>query len=247
MLYLRSFVFTSWLVLLTAFICIVGVFLSADKARSFLNQGLRMIIWGAKVFAGIKLNIEGLENLPKNQPYIIACKHQSAFDTLIFHSFLPDVCFLFKAEMNKVPFMGRLLRKVDCIPVDRKHGTLVLRKVVSAACECLQKGKIVAIFPEGTRVAPNQHIKYSHGVCMIYEKAGVPVVPAAINSGYLWPKNSFIKKSGTVTLRFLPAIPAGQDKKAVMAKIEQDIEAACQELPNPLNEKITVKNGKNEL
>ena len=234
MLQIRSFIFTSYYILLTAFVCVTAYPLSAETSRRYLKWWSTMIRKGAESLAGLKLNVEGLENLPQNQPYIIACKHQSAFDTLIFHSFIPNVCFLFKAEMDKIPFMGRLLRKVDCVPVDRKHGTLVLRKVTAEACDRLAKGKVVVIFPEGTRVAPEKHIKYSHGVCMIYDKASVPVVPAAINSGYLWPKNSFTKKSGVVTLRFLPAIPAGQDKKAVMEKIERDIETACSELPKPL-------------
>ncbi len=232
MLYIRSFLFTVWFISVTAFVCITGVFLSEKTARAYLNRWSKLMIWGANFFVGIKLKIEGMENLPK-APFIVACKHQSAFDTLIFHSFLPDVCFLFKAEMDKIPFMGRLLKKVRCIPVDRKHGTLVLRKIVSDSCECLKDGKIIAIFPEGTRVAPEQHVKYSHGVCMIYDKAGVPVVPAAINSGYLWGRNSFVKKSGTVTLRLLPPIPAGLDKKVVMEKIENDIEKVCAELPSP--------------
>ena len=237
MLYIRSFIFTSYYILLTAFVCVTAYPLSAEHSRRYLSWWSTMIRKGAKNLAGLKLNVEGIENLPESGPYIIACKHQSAFDTLIFHSMIPEVCFLFKAEMNKIPFMGHLLRKVDCVPVDRKHGTLVLRQVVGSSCDSLARGKVLVIFPEGTRVAPTEHVKYSHGVCMIYDKAKVPVVPAAINSGYLWPRNSFTKKSGTVTLRFLPPIPAGQDKKEVMAEIEHDIEAACTQLPSAFDKK----------
>lgn len=239
MLYIRSFIFTSWFILLTAFVCISGMLFMPFPSKyllAYVRLWSKMIVWGANFFAGIKLNVEGLDNLPKQGPYIIACKHQSAFDTLIFHSFLPEVCFLHKVEMSRVPCMGQVLQKLEFIPVDRKHGTQVLRKVVTAACERLKKGKIIAIFPEGTRVAPNQHVKYSHGVSMIYSISQVPIVPAAINSGYLWPRNSFTKKSGTVTLRFLEPILPGKDKKAVMEELENRIENACMELPNPCGE-----------
>lgn len=241
MLYIRSFLFTVYFVSLTFFVCVTGFFvglISQKITMRYISWWSRSIVWGARVFAGIKLDIKGLENLPKGEGYIIACKHQSAFETLIFHSFLDTPCFIFKAEMAKVPFMGGLLKAMDCIAVNRKDGTRALRYMVSESKNRLDDGKVIIIFPEGTRVAVGEHKKYSPGVAMIYDEAKVKVVPAAINSGCLWPRNSFIKKAGTITLQFLPPLPAGMDKRDMLTELEQKIEEATSVLPAPNGNEI---------
>ena len=234
MLFIRSFIFTVAFVFLTAFVCISAVVLFPFPRKyliSYITWWSRSCLWLSRVLVGIKLVVKGKENLPKEGGYIIACKHQSAFDTVIFHSLVNAPAYIFKIEMAKVPFMGWTMKKMGCIAVDRKGGTRAMRNMFENAKQKLAEGKTVVIFPEGTRRAPEDEPLYNPGVAMIYDHTKAEVVPAAINSGYLWPKNSFLKRAGTVTLEFLPPIKPGMEKRAFLDKLQQDIEGACSRLP----------------
>lgn len=239
MLYIRSAVFTAVLLLWTLLICVLGtLFLpfKRDWAQKYAYYWSAFLFYAARYIAGIKLEIKGMENLPKEGGYIVASKHQSAYETIIMHHILPLTTFIFKIEMAKVPFLGWLMVKTGCIPVDRKGGTRAMRDMFVKAKERLEAGRIIIIFPEGTRSLPNVKTTYNPGVALLYEKCEVPVVPMAINSGYLWPKNSFLKYAGTITLEFLPPIQQGLGKREFMAKLEADIEGKMKELPVPKRE-----------
>ena len=80
------------------------------------------------------------------------------------------------------------------------------------------------IFPQGTRVAPGVDQPYEIGVFSLYQATGLPVVPVALNSGHVWPRNSWLKYSGRVTVEFLDPIGPGLDRKCFMAKLKQRIE-----------------------
>ena len=129
---------------------------------------------------------------------------------------------IFKKELTYVPLIRQQLLKTGCIPVDRKGGTTAMRAMFAEAKEKLSSGKSIVIFPEGTRTAP--------GTTTVYNP-GVPVFPAAINSGYFWPRNSFTKKPGTVVLEIMPALPAGLGKKEFLAELQNDIETTMKTLP----------------
>lgn len=236
MLYIRSTLFTVFLVLWTLIICVLGVLLFPFK--SSVSQRYACI-WGdglfyaARYIAGIKLEVKGMDNLPKEGGYIIASKHQSAYETVVMHHILPLTTFIFKIEMAKIPFMGWLMLKAGNIPVDRKGGTKAMREMFLKASERLKEGRTIIIFPEGTRTLPDAKVTYNPGVALLYEKCEVPVVPAAINSGYLWPKNSFLKRAGTITLEFLPPIQKGLSKREFLTRLETDIEGKMLELPKP--------------
>ncbi|MBR7158718.1 MAG: 1-acyl-sn-glycerol-3-phosphate acyltransferase [Alphaproteobacteria bacterium] len=234
MLFIRSLLFTSFLISDTFLTCFFGLFLLPFPSRYAVKNAhfwSKRIILGARYILGLKLIIKGAELLPKDGGYIIACKHQSAFDTTIFHSFIPEPIMIFKKELTYVPLIRQQLLKTGCIPVDRKGGTTAMRAMFAEAKEKLSSGKSIVIFPEGTRTAPGTTTVYNPGVALLYEKCNVPVFPAAINSGYFWPRNSFTKKPGTVVLEIMPALPAGLGKKEFLAELQNDIETTMKTLP----------------
>ncbi len=236
MLFIRSLIFTSYLISDTFFTCFFGLFLLPFPGRYAVRNAhfwSCRIILAARLIVGLKLVIKGKELLPQNGGCIIACKHQSAFDTIIFHSFVPEPIMIFKKELAYIPLIRQQLLKTGCIPVDRKGGTKAMRAMFEEAKTKLADGKTIVIFPEGTRTAPGTTTVYNPGVALLYEKCGVPVFPAAINSGYLWSRNSFTKKSGTITLEILPALPDGLGKKEFLGELQNDIETAMKNLPNP--------------
>ena len=80
------------------------------------------------------------------------------------------------------------------------------------------------IFPQGTRVAPGADHPYEIGVFSLYQATGLTVVPVALNSGHVWPRNSWLKYPGRVTVEFLDPIEPGLDRKRFMAELKQRIE-----------------------
>ena len=186
-------------------------------------KGTRFLL---RWIANIRVEIRGMENLPKKNGYIVASKHQSAMETLLFHSFLPNTIYVMKKSLFFLPLAGWYFYLSGCIAVDRKKGTSSLRKMFVQAKERLNKGFNIVIFPEGTRTAPGAKTKYNPGLAMIYEAVNVPVIPTALNTGYFWPKNSVKRYPGTVIIEFLPAIEPGLEKREFMRVLEERIETA---------------------
>jgi len=182
------------------------------------------IIAALALICGLRYQVRGLENLPKGTA-LIAAKHQSAWDTIIFSILLWDHSFVLKRELIRIPLFGLYLSRAGLIPVDRRGGSKALRKMVARAKQVIADGRPIVIFPEGTRVAPGQHRPYHPGVAALYGQLGVSVVPVALNSGLFWGRRSFAKSPGTITLEFLPRIEPGLKRKEFLQRLEASIEA----------------------
>ncbi|MEO3428258.1 lysophospholipid acyltransferase family protein [Pelagibius sp. CAU 1746] len=229
---LRSLLFNLFFYGWTAFCCIAGLPLLLGPRKGIYVLGR---IWAHPVLAalrllcGLKHQVRGRENLPQG-PVLIAAKHQSAWDTIVFSILLWDHSFVLKQELMRIPFFGLYLWRAGLIPVDRRGGAKALKKMVAAAKRVAAQGRPMVIFPEGTRVAPEQQRPYHPGVAALYGQLGVPVVPVALNSGLYWRRNSFWKLPGTITLEFLPQIPPGLQRKDFLARLERAIEGRSRAL-----------------
>ncbi len=229
---LRSLLFNLAFNLWTALIVIVGLPTLLFSYRAVYGLGrmwvavtLRLL----KALVGLEHRAVGLENMNKG-PAIYAVKHQSTWDTLVFALYLHFPAYVLKRELLYLPFFGILLLRAGMIPVDRRGRASALKRMLAVAKRRREEGRDLLIFPEGTRVAPGQHRPYQPGVAALYGHLDLPVVPVALNSGLFWGRRSFIKKSGTITLEFLPAIPPGLSRKAFMAELETRLEGASRRL-----------------
>ena len=181
---------------------------------------------------GLKLEIRGLEHLPKDNRFIIAAKHQSAFETLklpFTRRFHYPVIVL-KKELIYLPFWGIYPLRMGLIAIDRSTGTKALGEMIKGCKEALDAGRSIAIFPQGTRVAPGVSAEYKPGIAKIYRDLGVPIVPMALNAGVFWGRNSFFKKSGTVVFEFLPPLPPGMPPLQMMVTLSETLEEASNRL-----------------
>jgi len=200
------------------------------RATKLWLTGLRTAAW---VLAGVRYRLEGLENLPAG-PVILAAKHQSAWDTFMFHRLLDDPAYVLKRELLRIPLVGWYMRATGMIGVDRSAGASALKNMLRSCGAVLDAGRQVIIFPEGTRAAPDEHRPYHPGVAALYQAfPKVPVVPVALNSGYLWGRKAFLKRPGVVTVHILPAIPPGLDRRRFLATLRETIETATVDLPDP--------------
>lgn len=238
--WLRSFIFTAVFYCLTLIMSILFIptFLLPRKCALLFP-----ICWTwltprlLRLICGVKINIKGLENLPKKNGYILACKHQSALETLVFHAIIPNTFYVLKRELVFIPIAGLYAPKTGCVPINRKGGGTAMRKMLTAVQKNLAKGMNLIIFPEGTRTKPGEQKPYSPGVALLYEQCKAPVVPVALNTGYCWPKNQMRKIAGTVTIEFLPPMPAGLHRRAFLSELQDRIEEATAKLPDPFGGK----------
>lgn len=158
-----------------------------------------------KVFCGIDFVVKGQENLKRTNAIILS-KHQSTWETLAFHSITPYVRWVFKRELMYIPIFGWALALTDPIAIRRGAGRLAIKQLIDEGMKKLNQGKWIILFPEGTRTAPGKTHKYKIGGALLAEKSGYPVIPIAHNAGEFWPRHSFIKWPGVISVVIGPAI-----------------------------------------
>ncbi|HEX6958411.1 MAG TPA: lysophospholipid acyltransferase family protein [Ferrovibrio sp.] len=206
--------------------------LALNKPQQIVSVGQfwsRSINWLLKSIAGIDCVIEGLEHVPPGAA-MIAAKHQSLWDTAIVLGIFRWPAVVMKQELLRVPIYGWLCRAQGMIAVDREGGAKALKTMLRDAQTAARHGRKLIIFPQGTRTLPGQSLPYQPGVAALYRELKIPVVPAAVNSGFFWPKHGLKRPPGRIVLRFLPAIPPGLKRDAFMQELESRIETAQAQL-----------------
>lgn len=232
MLYIRSFLFLVYMYggtfLLSFFLILLLPF--PPKVMRFGSQIWgKMLMWGVRVICGIRYEIRGLENLPESGA-IIACKHQSAWDTAIFVVLRLSTCYVLKKELLKIPFYGWFVNRGGHVAVDRAAGASALKGLVADVKAALKEDRNIVIFPEGTRSEPGKTGTYHPGIAAIYTQTNLPVIPVALNSGVFWGRKSFLKKPGTMVLDIMEPIEAGLKRREFMSRLETTIEERTSKL-----------------
>ena len=186
-------------------------------------------IWIKGIFLLLKFvckithEIKGYNNII-SESMLIASKHQSAFETFALFYYLPNSIFIHKKQLYWIPIFGQYLLKSNMISIDRKGGAKTMRRMLRQTKEKAQKGYSIIIFPEGTRKKPGARPDYKSGFIGIYKEMGSKILPVALNSGKCWPKHTFLKKPGRITIKILPTIEANIEKNKILKNLEDIIE-----------------------
>jgi 1-acyl-sn-glycerol-3-phosphate acyltransferase len=234
----RALAFNCALLVWTVVLGAIGLpFLLAPRTAAmafgrFWAHGVLVLL---RLIVGLDYRIDGLDCIPQGG-CIIAMKHQSAWDALILPVVLGDPAVVVKRELLLLPFYGWYAARAGSIAIDRKAGAGALRGMVAAARPVIAEGRPVVIFPQGTRVAPGMSIPYQPGVFGLYQALGVPLVPAAVNSGLFWGRRAFVKRRGRILLEFLKPIPPGWSRRRLMTELVQRIETATTALEREAEE-----------
>ena len=178
--------------------------------------------WCARYILGIRTRIEG--EVPSG-PFLFAAKHQSMFETIDLLVIIDDPAVVLKRELADLPLFGQVAKRAGVIPVDRSGSAKALRRMMRAAIDARDGGRSILIFPEGTRVPPGEQPPIQAGFAGLYKQLKVPVVPIALNSGLVWPRRSFLKRPGIVTMRFGEPIPPGLPRAEIEARVHAAINA----------------------
>lgn len=201
---LRAILYYIWLAVSAAIfttLLFLTLPLPFNKGRLQISRcWSRLAAFGGRWICGMKYQIIGFENCPKDAAIYIS-KHQSAWETIVFPGMMPPNCFVAKESLLKIPVFGWGMRICKNIPIDRKAGMSALKKVLRLGKERIEKDQLsIIIFPEGTRVAPSEHPKFHKTAMMLAKETNTQVIPIAHNSGSSWRRNSFLKYPGKITV-----------------------------------------------
>ena len=192
-------------------IIICAPFIGPDARWWYLARPwLQGAVEAVRLVGGIQYTVIGEEYLPAagdNQRIILCPKHQSTWETFFFASRMPrPLAYVFKRELLYVPFFGWAMACLNMIHIDRGARGDAWKKVASLGGALMDRGKWVIMFPEGTRILPGQKGKYHIGGAWVASKTNTQVIPVAHNAGLFWPKNSILKKPGTIKVSIGEAI-----------------------------------------
>lgn len=224
---LRSIIFTGlFYVNLAGHMLIFGpfVFFGPDDVIWWVTKSwAKTSLWLLKTITGTRATITGQQNIPTGAA-IIAAKHQAFWEVFALVPELERPTFVLKKELMAIPLFGWYSRRLGMIPVDRTKGAAAMQSILAGAQKAVDQGRQIIIFPEGTRTAPGAVSDYHPGVYFLYSRLGVPLVPVALNSGVYWPRDSFLRRPGTVLAEFLPPLTAGLGRHQMIRSLKESIE-----------------------
>ncbi len=177
-----------------------------------------------KIFLSTKIIIKGKENIVTEEKFFIASSHQSMFETFFLQTIFNSPRFILKNELLKIPVFGWYLKKIGSISVNRNRVTKDNLGLVDKIKQSIQNSKRpIIIFPQATRVLPEERIPFKKGVGRIYNELGIKCQPVAINSGSVWPKNGNLKSNKLITVSILKPVEPGMNSYEFVKTIEQKI------------------------
>ncbi len=231
---IRTAVFMTWLIGVTAVLGLVGLPLLALPRRFAwipYDIWVRAVLGGFATIIGVHVVVRGQDHLPTDgRPVLLASKHQAMWDTVKVFDLLPHPAVILKRELLFLPIYGWFATKLGMIGIDRAAHASALRRMVAESRARLDEGRSIVIFPEGTRTAPGAPADYKPGVAALYRQLNVPCVPVALNSGLCWPGHGFDFRPGTITLDVLEPIPPGLPRHAFLETLRERIETASDRL-----------------
>lgn len=184
------------------FIAITGLLTVVVPFRSryfYLTRWGAFALWWLKVTCRLDFIVEGRERIPTTSG-VILCKHSSTWETLALQGIFPPQVWVLKRELMWIPIFGWALALLKPIAIDRKAGRKAVDQIIEQGSKRLQDELWVAVFPEGTRVAPGKHKKWGIGGAALAAEVNHPVVPVAHNAGYYWARRQFTKRPGTIRM-----------------------------------------------
>lgn len=200
-LFIRSSIFFVYSIIgigIYSFLCVAAWVLPLRYRHMVIRSFLRTTILVLKKVCLINYRVEGLRNIPKDHVAVVLSKHQSTWETFFLPLIFHDPAVIIKRELLWVPFFGWGLASSDPISINRNNRSSAMQQLISKGKKCLDEGRFVLVFPEGTRTASGEVGHYRLGGARLAVATHTPVLPVAHNAGRCWPRRKFIKQPGTI-------------------------------------------------
>ena len=224
---IRNFIFTIFF--FTGIILISFIFLPTFffPQKFVLFGGKMMGYWTGfclKYFLATNIVIKGEENIIKDKKFFIAASHQSMFETFYLQTIFNSPIFILKKELLSIPIFGWYLKKIGSISIKRDKTTKDNLGFLNDIFNKISKFKRpLIIFPQGTRVLPQERPFFKKGAARIYEKLNIVCQPVAINSGFVWPKAGPKVSNKTITISILKPIDPGLSNEKFLDILKNNI------------------------
>ena len=196
-------------------------------SKIVLFGGKIMGYWSAiclRIFLSVKIIIKGKENIIQNEKFFIASSHQSMFETFYLQTIFNSPIFILKNELLKIPIFGWYLKKIGSVAVDRnkisKNNLGFIEKIKKSV---QNSNRPILIFPQATRILPDDRVPFKKGVGRIYKELGIKCQPVAINSGRVWQKNNKLNLNRSITISILNPVFPGMESIKFVKTIEKNI------------------------
>ena len=224
---IRSLLFNIFLYLgiVIVFILALPALVLPNRIVLYFGKFLALyIIVILRIFLNTKVIFHGIDNLKKERKFFIASAHQSMFETFVLQAPIDFPIFILKKELLRIPLFGWYLKKIGSIEIIRNTTTKENLSFFDKIKESIDKSnRPLLIFPQGTRVKFDDRVPFKKGVGRIYESLNIPCVPVSLDSGKVWPKNSFMKYPGNINISFLEPINPGLEKNIFTKTLEDKI------------------------
>ena len=210
-------------------ICISVLFLPTllMPTEIVLFGGKLMGYWSEiclNLFLSTKVIVKGKENIITQEKFFIAASHQSMFETFYLQIIFNSPIFILKKELLQIPIFGWYLKKIGSISIKRNKVTKDNLGIIDKIKKLVQNSdRPIIIFPQATRVLPNERISFKKGVGRIYNELGIKCQPVAINSGNVWPKKGSLKTNKLITISILEPVNPGMKPDDFTSTIERKI------------------------
>ncbi len=188
------------------------------------HQVARIWTWLILKTCGVKVDIDGLDNIVDDRTYVFASNHQSLFDIPILFTHLPvSFRILFKQSLLGLPWLGWHLWFGGHIPVDRSN-PVKARKSLERATEHIQHEGSIVVFPEGTRSRDGSIGRFKHGSFVIAIRGGVPVVPVTISESWrIMERGKVTVNPRTVRVHLAPPVDVEEFDESSVAKLSTKV------------------------
>ena len=177
-----------------------------------------------KIFLSVKINIVGKENIVTDEKFFIACAHQSMFESFFLQTIYNAPIFILKKELLNIPIFGLYLKKIDSVSINRNKTTKENLNFFDQIIKTVKNSnRPLLIFPQGTRLLPNERINFKKGTSRIYDVLKIKCQPIALNSGNVWPKNKSLSNNKTITISILKPIEPGLERENFLNLLQNNI------------------------
>jgi 1-acyl-sn-glycerol-3-phosphate acyltransferase len=224
----RSIIFNFVIYLIIILSCIVALPMLALPRKAYLSKLSnilgKLFIFFTQTILNTKVTFVGLEKIPKDRKFFIASAHQSMFETFVYNTVIPDCIFVIKKELLSIPLYGLYLKKLDYVSIDRGKTTKSnLNFFDNIFSNIKNTDRTLIIFPQGTRVKYGEMPPLKKGTSRIYQSLNIPCLPIKLNTGSVWPKNSFLKYPGEIIFEIKDLIEPGLNNVQFTEALEKAI------------------------